>query len=338
MSADLTIISPLSWVQEAFKEYFGKAHMSDNSHSNVAFDYGFEPACDLEEDSAVWITPDLLIANNVWRERNSLPALRFTAPAADWLATLPEELRGRTVITVPVSNIRAWAELPEGLSERPWSQLSRGRVPEFRAARRGLSELQQDLGDAPADSLITINTHIDGIKEEWCVIINHGKAVASSGYCVHRSADEESHDILTVFDEARFHDSYRTIAESAATQAAQVSHLDNASIIVGFRETDGDMGNATSSTTKTGNCHSAISAAIPQLLIIEADPVWCTTPYTFETAQGIKAFLNAISDCRIIENNDGTFKNRNGQRAPKADIYTPDPWMIRHAEHRYDRF
>ncbi|MCO6557840.1 MAG: hypothetical protein J6575_00045 [Bifidobacterium sp.] len=357
MSADLTIISPLSWVQDAFKGYFDKTHMSDSSHSDGAFaegaderaskpqttsatspvaenplgywttayDYGFEPARGIKDNTAVWITPDLLIANNTWRIRHEFKPLLFEAPASDWLARLPRKWTQRNVITVPVSEIRTWPELPKGLGERPWSQLTLGRVPEFRAARRNLKQLQDELHKAPDDSLITVNTHINGISEEWCVIVNGGKATASSGYCVHRSQDEDSHDILTVFDGARFHDSYRALAESIATRAAQVSHLDNASIIVGFRNV-------------AENKIPPSSTAISRPLIIEADPVWCTTPYPFETAQEITAFLKAISDCRIVESDNDTFKKRSGQSVPETDIYVPDPWMIRHAEHRYDRF
>ncbi|WEV47286.1 hypothetical protein OZX62_03120 [Bifidobacterium sp. ESL0690] len=387
MSVDLTIISPLSWVQDAFKEYFDKLHMSDSSQSSIAFtgtgftkektplscdaiqmkpqnhkenervsldgkaisttqrtasatraqsgnlfdnwtatyDYGFEPAREITNTTAVWITADLLIANNAWRIRHGLSPLLFDAPAPDWIARLPRKLTQRNVVIVSVSEIRAWNELPEGLGERPWSQLSRGRVPEFRAARRNLGELQHDLSQAPENSLITINTHIDRIREEWCVIVSGGKAAASSGYCVHRSGDEDSHDILTVFDGARFHDSYRAAAESAATQAAQASHLDNASIIVGFRDF-------------IENKMPLPPSAVPQPVIIEADPVWCTTPYPFQTPDEINAFLQAIADCRITQSDDGTFKKRNGQSVPESDIYVPDPWMVSHAEHQYDRF
>lgn len=291
----------------------------------ATYDYGFEPTREIENTTTIWITADLLIANNHWRIRHNLSLLVFEAPTADWLARLPRKLTQRNVIIASVSEIRRWAKLPEGLGGRPWSQLSRGRVPEFRAARRNLDELQRDLSKAPEDSLIAISTHVDGIREEWCVIVNGGKAVASSGYCVHRSGDEDSHDILTVFDGARFHDSYRAIAESAATQAAQSSHLDNASIIVGFRDIE-------------ENKMPPSFSAIAQPVIIEAGPVWCTTPYPFQTADETNAFLQAISDCRIIQNDDGTFKKRNGQSVPESAIYVPDPWMVSHAEHRYDRF
>lgn len=342
----------------------------------ATYDYGFEPARGVKNGDAVWITADLLIANNAWRMRHNLSPLLLEAPAPYWLATLPRTFTRRTVITAPVSHIRAWTALPDGLGERPWSQLSGGRVPEFRAARRNLRQLQNDLNQAPDDSLITINTHLDGISEEWCVIVKRGKAVASSGYCVHRSQDENSHDILTVFDGTRFHDSYRGIAESLATRAAQTSHLDDASIIVGFLAADGDgetgrgitqdssdkdssdkdslnivssnMGlpNTTSSDTgslnttspDTGSPKPLPSPSNPQPVIIEADPVWCTTPYPYETVEEANAFLRTISDSRLYGNGDGTFRKENGQTVAQAEIYVPDPWMVRHAAHRYDRF
>ncbi|WEV75847.1 hypothetical protein [Bifidobacterium sp. ESL0800] len=203
-----------------------------------------------------------------------------------------------------------------------------------------------------------------------------GKAVESCGYCVHRSLDEDSHDVLTVFDGARFHESYRTIAESFATQAAQASHLDNASIIVGFRNTSGvaknaELANAESTDTEPANVTSGNTErtngksedpksantkpanaepanpepvnprlSIPGIepIIIEADPTWCTTPYPYETTEATNAFLKAISDSRIYKTDDGIFKNRNGQSVPATAVYAPDPWMARHAAHRYDRF
>ncbi|MDF7641322.1 hypothetical protein PT279_06955 [Bifidobacterium sp. ESL0784] len=338
MGADLTIISPLSWVQEAFKGYFDKVHMSNSSHLTGTYDYGFEPTQGIKDDAALWITADLLIANNAWRARKQLPPLLFKAPPADWLARLPRELTRRSVITAPVSQIRAWTKLPEALGERPWAQLSRGRVLEFRAARRNLDELQRDLAQAPDDSLISINSHVEGIREEWCVIVNNGKAVASCGYCVHLPG-REGHHILTVFDGARFHGSYRKIAESLATRAAQTSWIDNASMIVGFRQSP-EKDDATEGSEPSNADLQSLRAAMPmaQPLIIEADPVWCTAPYPYQTAEEINAFLKAISDCRIYRNDDGALGKRNGQSVAEADIYIPDPWMVRHAAHRYDRF
>lgn len=364
MDTNLTIISPLSWVQDAFKSYFDKAHMTDSSHSaiaqrlvaptskptkatqpesgnshgnrkdynqktthwNVTYDYGFEPVRSIADNDAVWITADLLIAQNTWRARYGFPPILLEAPSADWLAKLPKSLTGRTVITTTVCEIRKWDKLPDGLGERPWSQLSLGRVPEFRAARRNLAELQHDLQDAPDDSLITVNAHVAGITEEWCVIIRNGQAVTSSGYCVHLSPDEDSHDILTVFDNAKFHDSYRALAESTATEAAQASHLGNSSILVGFRN-----------TTEQKSAPS-YSAALPQALVLEADPVWCTTPYPYESPKESDAFLDAIADSRLRYDTDGTLKNRVGDVVASTDVYSPDPWMVRYAAHRYDRF
>ncbi|MDF7665344.1 hypothetical protein [Bifidobacterium sp. ESL0745] len=393
----------------------GKDCNQTTRHWNVTYDYGFEPIHAIKADDVIWITADLLIAQNTWRARHSLPPILLEAPSADWLASLPKTLTGRTVITTTVSEIRKWDKLPNGLGERPWSQLSLGRVPEFRAAQRSLTELQRDLRDAPDDSSITVNTHVADITEEWCVIIRNGQAVASSGYCVHLSPDEDSHDILTVFDNAKFHDSYRAIAESTATAAAQASQLCDASILVGFRNTNvadegitdqplnanpndsqpkklvveksavkkstAERSAAESSSTNTQSLISTLqgtedarqfpisspqeqqpvqqspmmshsstlslqpqepvpssSAELPEALILEADPVWCTTPYPYETLEETNAFLDAIADARLRQDADGTLRNQLGNVIAPVDVYSSDPWMVRHAAHRYDRF
>lgn len=324
---------------------------------NLSCDYGFEPMRDLAQGDAVWITPDLLIALNEWRNRHNMESLLFEAPPANWLSSLPSKLTGRKAVCAAVAQIRTWTTFPDGLGARPWSQLGNGRVPEFRAARRTLSQLQDDLRGAPDDSLISVNTHIPTICEEWCVIINHGAAVAASGYCVHPSSGkehsghaEESRDILTVFDGAKFHDEYRPAAETAATAAAQASHLSNASIIVGFHSASpaGMVGNTNQAVER-----QPVSAPAAQALtsaketafqssavIIEAAPVWCTTPYPYLSNQETTGFLEAVADSRILqESNEGDQKCRQrGTKGSPDGIYLPDPWMVRHNTHRYDRF
>ncbi|WEV68908.1 hypothetical protein OZX73_06400 [Bifidobacterium sp. ESL0775] len=333
--------------------------MTDSSHSDVRFDdarpasetpgwnlacdYGFEPTQDIADNDAVWIAPDLLIALNAWRKRHDLAPLLFEAPPADWLSSLPIGLTGRKAVSATVSHIRSWTAFPEGLGERPWSQLGNGRVPEFRAARRTLAELQGDLRDAPDDSLISVNAHIPAIAEEWCVIIRDGVAAASCGYCVHPSLNPESHDILTVFDGARFHETYRAIAEAKASAAAQSSHLGNASIIVGFQDTEAwrtpDKRNTPTITERVSDLSLfRTSSPSPAAFILEVDPVWCTTPYPFRTVEENRSFLETIADSRVRQRDDGLFETSHGptRTVPADNVYEPDPWMIRHHIHRYD--
>ncbi|WEV42432.1 hypothetical protein OZX57_02970 [Bifidobacterium sp. ESL0682] len=390
------VISPVSWAQNAFAEYFDKAHMTNSSHRtanfrtveaeyigdteyggtgssawNLACDYGFQPEQNIADEDAVWIAPDLLIALNAWRRRHNMPSLLFEAPTADWLSSLPVELTGRKAVTTTVSDIQNWTAFPKRFGERPWSQLGNGRVPEFRAARRTLPVLQHDLQNAPDDSSISINTHIPSITEEWCIIIHNGIAVASSGYCIHTSDAPESHDILTVFDGAQFHEEYRALAESQATAAAQISQLNNASIIVGFRDLDvmptdkawanqnkSEVNTSLPDTHLTTLHHSSIrslasetdavpdtslpstSAQSPAAFVIEADPIWCTTPYPFHTAEETHAFLQAIADSRIQHQPAGTSQtqSRHSQTVQAENVYSPDPWMVRHNAHRYDAY
>ncbi|MBB2955067.1 hypothetical protein FHX77_000447 [Bifidobacterium commune] len=373
MSPNFHVISPLFWIQSAFRDYFDKSHITDTSlHRtgvtndvsdyavrgwNLSYNYGFEPAQDLAEDEAVWITPDLLIALNGWRNRHNMESLLFEAPPANWLSSLPSKLTGRKAVCADVAQIRTWTTFPDGLGARPWSQLGNGRVPEFRAARRTLPQLQDDLRNAPNDSLISVNAHIPTICEEWAVIINHGAAVAASGYCVHTPLGEEqsdntdeSHNILTVFDEAEFHDACRPVAEAMATAAAQASHLSNVSITVGFHSTSpaGMTGNTNQVAERQLSGDRAPKALItdeettfqPSAVVVEAAPVWCTTPYPYRSIKEITGFLEAIADSRIRqEPKKGDQECRQlGIKGGVDGIYLPDPWMVRRNVHRYDRF
>jgi hypothetical protein len=367
------VISPLSWVQSAFKDYFDQSHMTDTSHHrtgttndvsdyavsgwNLSCDYGFEPVQDLTHGDAVWITPDLLIALNGWRNRHNMESLLFEAPPANWLSSLPSKLTGRKAICAAVAEIRTWTTFPDGLGARPWSQLGNGRVPEFRAARRALPQLQDDLRGAPDDSLISVNANIPTICEEWCVIINHGAAVAASGYCIHPSSGkehsvhtDESHDILTVFDGAKFHDAYRPVAEAVATAAAQASHLNNASITIGFHSASpaGMTGNTNQVAGRQPAGDHALKALIPDeetafqpsAVVIEAAPVWCTTPYPYRSRRETIGFLEAVADSRIRQDSkeNGTEGVQQDIKGGTRNIYLPDPWMVRHNVHRDSRF
>lgn len=373
MSRNFHVISPLSWVQSAFRDYFNKSHMTDSSHPrtdaigdipdyavdawNLSCDYGFEPTQDLADGDALWITPDLLIALNGWRHRLGMQPLAFEAPPAGWLSSLPLELTGRQAVCATVAQIRQWEKFPKELGEQPWSQLGNGRVSEFRAARRTLAQLQHDLLNAPDASLISVNAHVAAIAEEWCVIIHHGEAVAASGYCVHLSGGnedseqaDESRDILTVFDGAKFHDEYRPAAETAATAAAQASHLSNASIIVGFHSASptGMVGNTNQAVERQPVAAPAAQALIStketafqsSAVIIEAAPVWCTTPYPYLSNREITGFLEAVADSciRRESNESGQEGNQQDIKSGTDGIYLPDPWMIQHNVHRYDRF
>lgn len=328
----MRIICTLSWVQNAFHDYLDKCHISDDSGSEdssdsshswkLVRDNGLAPALGIKDSETVWITPDLLIALNAWREAKDMKPLLFEAPAAGWMSKLPAELLGRAIITTSVADILTWTQMPTELGEEPWSQLDQGRVPEFRAARRNLATLQRDLANAPTDSLITVNGHVPAITEEWCVIIHDGQAVASCGYCVHLTPD--SHEIATVFDGATFHDEYKRLAEHAASEAARIGKLDDTSIIVGFR------------APESNDKEKSQAQSQPDTFIIEADPVWCTTPYPFETTDEIQGFLEAIRDSHISQVADGAFlRSTDGRAIATANVYSPDSWMVRRNHRRY---
>lgn len=338
MSVALRTIGAFSWIADAFDSYLADSDLG--RRWRITHDYGLAPSTDIADDEGLWITPESLIALNAWRARRDMPALLLESPPIHWLSRLDRSLTGRAVITTSAADILGWSAMPAALGPRPWSQLSQGRVPRFRAARRDLDELQRALSDAPPDSSITVSGHIPAISEEWCVIVNEGGSVASSGYCVHDKVD--SHTITTAFDGAQFDETCRTQAIETAEKAAKAGGLKRASLIVAFAD---------------GHPY-----------IIEADPVWCTAPYPFDTNEETEAFLEAIMDCRlqapwleshvtqsyvprtradvaqeVVTYTQTDVIQTDGQRANSLDNqgptpYQPDPWLTRQHCRRYAGF
>lgn len=262
------------------------------------------------EHDALWIAPDLIVRCNAVRMRNGLAPWRFMAPARQWMANLPTELSGRSIVVTQVDELRCWRRFPGALGERPWSQLCDGRVSGFNAARRDITELHHALSAAPGDSTIMVSGHLAGISEEWNVTMRRGRAVASCGYCLHLPPD--SHRIVTVFDEsakALFHARYRARAEHLAERAAAAAGPISASLLIAFR-TPSDPG-----------------------AILEAEPVWCATPYPVG-AHDMAAVIDTIAETRIIGGTALAARKAAGAADDAVDHgaeheFRADPWMAR---------
>ncbi|RBP99493.1 ATP-grasp domain-containing protein [Bifidobacterium xylocopae] len=269
---------------------------------------------DLERSDAFWIAPGLLIASNTWLKAQDLPTLSPPSPSPHWLERLAQsapELSGRPVLTATAETIREWTAWPAPLGERPWSQLAQGRVTAFRAARRTLTQLRNDLASAPSDSLIQLSGQVNGIGEEWRVVLSDGQPVAASGYCIHSPAGSQR--ILSVFDGARFDPANRPAVMAAARRAAQATGLHYATIDLAF---------------VPAGAPQPLADQRPQAwspVVMEADPLWCAAPYDYGPA-GTAAFLDALAE---------------SESAP-ADAtdppYAPDPWMVREFSRRYAAF
>jgi hypothetical protein len=134
-----------------------------------------------------------------------------------------------------------------------------------------------------------------------------------------------------------FHQRYRAIATQAAERAAAAIGTSDASILVAFRaESD-----------------------LP--IILEIDPVWCSTPYPYD-AQGMRAFMESIAEARMLPSDchasvlsvsgDPGFQPQSisssshashphvpgdpatAQRQGNDFPFIPDPWMVaRYANH-----
>jgi hypothetical protein len=355
----LHVISPLGWIAEAFAmpQINAAADCAAGcipgwrivQHSTL------EPARDLADD-ATWIAPETLVSLNAWRAQQDLEPLMFRAPRPDWPDLLPSDLSGRSMLIATVAEIAAWHEFPADLGSQPWSQLCNGRVAGFNAARRDLDALQSVVSDAPAESNIMLSEHVPGISEEWNVLVHYGVAAAASPYCLHTPPD--SHAIVTVFDlpadglyaasdfaqtgfsqfaypqlahpqskspqptqaqfaypHGHFHQRYRAIAAQAAERAAAAIGTSDASILIAFRA-EGDAP-----------------------IILEIDPVWCSTPYPYDT-QGMHAFMESIAEARLLPSARHA-SHPHALDAPATEQqesdspFIPDPWMVARYANRY---
>ncbi|WP_152595819.1 hypothetical protein [Bifidobacterium mongoliense] len=129
-------------------------------------------------------------------------------------------------------------------------------------------------------------------------------------------------DVVTVFDRACFDSGHRkavldvaaatarTLARTlVAESAADDRHLPPppVSLLLGILEDD----------------------ATP--VVLEIDPVWCTTPYPFGR-KGMEAFVDAIARCRIDSSPAGDAVDDD------SFVWVPDPWMTREFSRRYRGF
>lgn len=332
------VISHSEWIAQTMIQQLRK-----DSHWHLAWQDGLAPSSGIKVGDALWIDPGLLIAQNVWLKSLGRPQLKMLSPPANWLTFLDKSLLGRTVLVAKAEDIRGWSELPREVGVRPWSQVAGGRVPTFSAARRNLTQLQKDLKQAPQDSLIQISGHLEAIDQEWNVVILHGRAVASSGYCHHMGPD--SREIITVFDGAHFSQNMRAPAEKIAVYAAQQGGIDAVCMDIAFLASDSS--NATWKSMRP--------------IVLEANPAWCCTPYDYGH-DGVEGFMAAIQAGRISESEIAERVEANtiqgcedksvslnelqhyGQTAPKSQtpfqgnrmtLYRPDSWMISQFRFRY---
>ncbi|WP_339350512.1 hypothetical protein [Bifidobacterium indicum] len=320
-TATCHVVSHDRWIAQTMLQ----ALPSDTTWNLVWHD-GLAPTPDLDQGDALWIDPGLLIARNAWLESLGHPPLELMAPPADWLTLLDKDLLGRDVMVSRVGEIRLWREPPDSLGIDPWSQVAGGRVPEFRAARRSLDQLQGDLAPAPDDSLIQISRHVDGIDQEWRVVVLDGRAVASSGYCRH--AGPEGRDIITVFDGATFDQSLRTSAERTAVIAADRGGIDAVCLDLAFLN-----------PTAPGAIHGRMHP-----IVLEANPAWCCSPYDYGQ-DGMEGFLAAIARGRapglngVAPSMQAPSASDGRMEPPGPDSrmapYRPDSWMVSQFRNRY---
>jgi hypothetical protein len=320
----LHVISPLSWIADAFEKPFidESAHRAnilaetDIPGWRIVRHCALEPVEDIAGEDAVWIAPEILASLNAWRQQQSLVPLLLRAPSARWPERLSGKSAGRSMLIATAGLIRAWHAFPHSLGMQPWTQLGNGRADGFNAARRDLAALQLALSGAPANSRIVLSEHVPGIREEWNILVHRGTAAAASPYCLH--APPDSHTVVTVFDlsqdvlftasPAHFHHRYRTIASRIAEQAAAETGTHDASMIIAFRN-DEDAP-----------------------IVLEIDPVWCATPYPYD-ATGMLAFMQAIADGRA-----GSSAHCSDSCGGSDPLFEPDPWMAAQYAKRYLHF
>ena len=268
-----SVITHEEWIPRVMTEQIDLSNKDPRRQRRVILHHhhGFGPVQEVGVKEAIWITPGLLIAQNAWLASHGRPSWTLSAPPTLWLDELDQSLTERRILTVTAETILNWRRLPSGLGQRPWSQLAAGRVSGLPAARRTLESLQSDLRTAPPQSMIRLQTHLPDIHEEWRVIVDGDRIVASSGYCLHEG--EESRTIITIFDGAIFDPRHRAIAENCALRAAKGRSPAPISVDLAFlRGSD-------------------------RPLVLEGNPVWCAAPYAYGP-QGMVSFLEAVAACR----------------------------------------
>lgn len=322
MPRTLHIVSPAQWIGEAVSNGLAGCRQQ----WDIAPHRGLEPPNDIAGKDAVWIAPGLLIALNAWLTSQGGEPILLEVPPWDWLERLPEPMLGRHAISACANDIRQWQRMPQQLGPRPWSQIANGRVSAFPAVRRDLRTLQAALGEAPSDSIIQISGHVEGIADEWFVLIHQGGVAASSGYCIHLPTGGRI--ISTVFDGAAFPPEHRRAAESTALEAATFAHGDGAG------------------GTGTAGVLVAFSESREEPAVIELTPVWCSSPYPYDPA-GMQRFLEAVAGARLLcqpsRNRAGgaagaVVADLSGNPVEPDRIFRPDPWMVREFAGRYRGF
>ncbi|WP_314688106.1 hypothetical protein [uncultured Bifidobacterium sp.] len=356
-TSTLHVIGPPGWVAGEFRrglaDLHGPAddrradHDAATAGARIVTHDGLSPARGISDGDAVWSSPGTLISLNDWRRRSGLPPLRLAAPAADAIARLPYPLTRHPTLVVRAGDVlagHAFPVFPSDLGERPWSRVASGRVAGFRAARRDWDVLRRDLAHAhaPDDSLIELAGNVEGLVEEWCVVIDPAgeTAAACSGACVHPTPGRM--DVVTVFDGACFDPGRRQAALDVAEAAAGA--LDVAG-------RDGSSNDRPHPSPPPMSLLLGFADGSPAPAVLEIDPVWCTTPYPFGR-EGMKAFVDAIGLCRMAPPPDTEEPRTGGHQADRDDaggsydershddpfVWSPDPWMIREFSRRYRGF
>lgn len=369
-TSTLHVIGPPDWVAEEFRRGLedGRDRMTEDGRRSrriIAHD-GLSPAQEIGDADAVWCAPGTLIALDDWRRRCGLPPLPLAAPPADAITRLPYGLVRHRVLVAHAGDVlsgRAFPAFQPDLGERPWSRVASGRVGGFRAARRGMDELRSDLtrAHAPADSLIEVAGNVDGLVEEWCAVVkpSTGTTVACSGVCVHPTPG--GMDVVTVFDGARFDPRHRRAVLDVAAATARALDAETAadwetSDVRGtgpIRAAD-EAGDAIDTFRRARPPARRCRPAPPPMslllgfaqgeatpVVLEIDPVWCTTPYPFGR-EGMEAFVDAIARCRIVPQTDiGRIPDDpspDGGLHDDTFVWSPDPWMVREFSRRYRGF
>ncbi|MCI1636450.1 hypothetical protein [Bifidobacterium sp.] len=311
----LTIACHQQWIWDAFQDVFGQSQQQGLQVGGVTqlrHHIDLWPLEDIRCHDQLWATPAFVIAQNAKMQAAGLDPMLMLTPQYSWPTLLGRKLLGRAALVTNPETVLNWdsfedsgiAELrdqsyvSEAQQQQPWSQLVNGRVPDFPAAQRDLSALQQALKHAPAHSHILISAHTPDIAEEWMVTVHHSHAIATQGYCTHNPPG--STEILSIFDGAQFTQSNIPMVEEVAEEAARRLNIVSAVFNIAV------CGNATA-------------------IVLEALPTWCTPPYRYAHTSS-DALLCAVADCSLPK--DATFEHDRSQVAiDTQQIFHPDPWM-----------
>lgn len=238
------VVSYASWVASDFEPTI------DSSKWKLIRDYGFDIPQHLDsyESVAWWMN-----AQHAARLQRAGVAMGLTAPGADWLPTVPQELTKRPVFS---------SELPEFLSlpshYECWVKPSEAKIDGFEAGWRTVEDVAHIVieHNIPLDSSVQWTDTLIDINHEYRFYVLDGEIITGSQYLV---------DDITYYD------------------GAEATYLDEATEYARYTADSLGINQPDAYTLDVGK-----NMETGEWLMIEGNPAWCSGIYGSDPAKALQ--------------------------------------------------